>query len=239
MLDLVFLVLMIIVLLKSLKGEVHELLCNIATVVGIIAALIGIVSSFFSKAGDSFGMGILNILVLLIAVVLKPVAKHFARLYQNKIDEQVRLYNEEVERVQANFNRPVARDNSYINISAEQQPASSQENPTASFVQNASGFPQGYNGAFPENQNAATASSTVLPQNADTTANFVVADNTIFPQNVNTTSNYGTSDISIPPIDLSKPLDSGAENNFGLPYDLNAPIDLDKQIDDISPDNNK
>lgn len=236
MLDLVFLVLMIIVLTKSLKGEVNILLCNIAIVVGFIAALFGIVSSFFSTTGDSFGMGILNILVLLIAVALKPVAKHFAQLYQNKIDEQVRLYNEEVERHQANFNRPVARDNTYISNTAEQQPASTQENPPTNYVRNANDFPQGYNGAFPENQNAAAANSTVLPQNPDTTANFVVADNTVPTQNVNATANFETADNSIPPIDLGNPLVSSAENNYGLPYDLNAPIDLDNKIDDISPD---
>lgn len=211
MLDLVFLVLMIIVLMKSLKGDLNILLCNIAAVVGFIAGLVGIVGSFFSQEGNSFFIGLLNILVIIIAVILKPVAKYLVRAYQNQIDEQVRLYAKEVERAQANFNRSAPRDNTYINNPAEQQPASSQENPTANFAPTANGFPQENSGAFHGSQNIAAAKSFVFPQNANTAAN---------PESV------------VPTTDSN----SGVVNSCDLPSDLNVPIDLGKKIDDIPPD---
>ncbi len=108
MLDLVFLVLMIIVLRKSLKGDFNLLMCNIATVVGVAAAIIGIISEFFSDSSMSGFMGVMNIFVLIIAIVLKPAAKHFAKLYQDKVDEATRAYYEEEENAKDNFFRKPA-----------------------------------------------------------------------------------------------------------------------------------
>ncbi len=113
MLDFVFLVLMVIVILKAIKGDYNELLCNISLVVGVLAGILGIISAIFNDFSDF--MGVLNVLVILIAFLLRPVAQHFAQLYQNKLDEQRRIIEQEIERAQANYHRPHPRDNSYVN----------------------------------------------------------------------------------------------------------------------------
>ncbi len=151
MLDLVFLVLMIITLVKAIKGDYSELLCNISLVVGILAGIFGIISAFFGNISESFSMGMLNILVIIIAFALRPAAKHFAQLYQNKLDEQQRLIEEEIERARANNQRGFTRDASYIN--AEPSPH------TNSGVQGAvQSMPTinsfGANGAVPDNQSS-------------------------------------------------------------------------------------
>lgn len=122
MLDLLFLVLMIITLVKAIKGDYNETLCNIALVVGIIAAVLGMISALFGNTANAFSFGMLNILVLAIAVALRPVAKHFAKLYQDKLDEQIRIIEEETKRVNENIERPVTRDASYI-IENDETPA--------------------------------------------------------------------------------------------------------------------
>lgn len=121
MLDLVFLVLMVIVIVKAIKGDFNELLCNIALVVGVIASVLGMINAFFSRQGDPTTQGLANLLVFLIAFALKPVAKHFVKLYDNKIEEQRRIIEEETERIHANFNRPQLRDASYINADPASQ----------------------------------------------------------------------------------------------------------------------
>jgi len=60
-------------------------------------------------------MGMLNILVIVIAFILRPVAQHFAQLYQNKLDEQQRLIEKEIEHARANYQRGFVKDASYIN----------------------------------------------------------------------------------------------------------------------------
>lgn len=114
MLDLIFLVLMIIVLVKAINGDYNETLCNVAIVVGIIAAILGIISALFGNSIDAFSGGMLNILVIIIAAALRPVAKHFAKLHQDKLDEQIRIIEEETKRITENTERPVTRDSSYI-----------------------------------------------------------------------------------------------------------------------------
>lgn len=92
MLDLVFAVLMVIIIVKANKGEVNDTLCNVALVVGVLAGILGLVQAFFLK-GSSFWA--LNIVVMLFAFVLKRVAEHFAKLYNQKKEE----FEEEYRRV--------------------------------------------------------------------------------------------------------------------------------------------
>lgn len=83
MLDLIFAVLMIIIIVKANKGEVNDTLCNVALVIGVLAGILGLVRAFFIPGDGVFW--ILNIIVMLFAFVLKRVAQHFAKLYDDKI----------------------------------------------------------------------------------------------------------------------------------------------------------
>lgn len=99
MLDLIFAVLMIVIIVKANKGEVSETLCNVALVIGILAGVLGLVQAFISKGSSNFW--ILNIIVMLIAFVLKRVAQHFAKLYNNKkldIETEYRIARERCSR---------------------------------------------------------------------------------------------------------------------------------------------
>ena len=96
MLDLIFLILFIIIIVKANKGEVNEIMCNVALVIGVLAGILGLVQAFFIK-GDNI-LWILNIIVMLIAVVLKRAAYHFAKLYRDRIDELDRRYRQSMER---------------------------------------------------------------------------------------------------------------------------------------------
>ncbi len=250
MLDLVFLVLMIIVLLRSLKGDFNLLMCNIAVVVGVVAAIVGIITAFFSDGANSNILGFLNIFVLIIAFLLNPVARKFAKLYQDKVDEATRSYFEEEENVKENFFRKTASENAYLHAA---------ERGTAPSNAQTGRSQQGYNGgmannaAFPQNGNTAAnpmaANNAVFPQNGNSAANPMAANSAVFPQNGNpAASPMAMSDanspkmegISLPPkTTAAPPSEPDADNNYGLPYDLSAPIDLDRGIDDISDDNRK
>ncbi len=153
MLDLVFLALMIITLVKAIKGDYNELLCNISLVVGILAGILGIISAFFGDVSESFLMGLLNILVIVIAFVLRPVAQHFAQLYQNKLDEQRRLIEEEIEHARANSQRGFVKDASYINAEPYSNADSGAQSSAVPGNQNANGF-GAQSSAVPGNQSA-------------------------------------------------------------------------------------
>ena len=84
MLDLIFLALLIIVIVKSMNGVFLDTLCNIATVVGIIAAIVGLVTAFFQSASSDSAPLFLNIFVLLFAVLLRKIAQQFVKLYEDK-----------------------------------------------------------------------------------------------------------------------------------------------------------
>ncbi len=232
MLDLVFLVLMIIVLLRSLKGDFNLLMCNIAVVVGVVAAIVGIITAFFSDGANSNILGFLNIFVLIIAFLLNPVARKFAKLYQDKVDEATRSYFEEEENVKENFFRKTASENAYLHAA---------ERGTAPSNAQTGRSQQGYNGGM--------ANNAAFPQNGNTAVSPMAANNAVFPQNGNpAVSPMAMSDanspkmegISLPPkTTAAPPSEPDADNNYGLPYDLSAPIDLDRGIDDISDDNRK
>ncbi len=92
MLDLIFVVLMIVIIVKANNGEVNDTLCNVALVIGVLAGIFGLVQEIFNP-GYIWG---LNILVMLFAFVLKRVAQHFAKLHNDKIaqiEEEYRKAN--------------------------------------------------------------------------------------------------------------------------------------------------
>ena len=84
MLDLIFLVLLVIVIIRAMNGIFHEALCNAATVVGIIAAIVGFVTAFFQTVSSNRAPLFLNIFVLLFAVLLRKIARQFVKLYDDK-----------------------------------------------------------------------------------------------------------------------------------------------------------
>lgn len=235
MLDLVFLVLMIAVLLKSLKGDFNLTLCSVATVVGVIAAIVGIITAFFSNEANSYGLGFLNILVLIIAFLLKPAAKHFAKLYQNKIDEETRSYFEAEQHAKDNFFRKAASENAYMHA------AERGTNPPDANMHT--------NGAFPQGNNDGMANNQAFLQTGSSAASPTAANNAVFPQNANpAASPMAASNADSPKMEgisplprtaAAQPTDLGADNNYGLPYDLSAPINLDRGIDDDISDKNK
>lgn len=77
---------MIISLTRSLNGEFSDTLCYITMVIGILAGVLGMISSFFSNSQNSTCLGILNLFVLLIAIFLRRFALLFVKLYNDKID---------------------------------------------------------------------------------------------------------------------------------------------------------
>ncbi len=94
MLDLIFVVLMIVIIVKANNGEVNDTLCNVALVIGVLAGILGVVQTIFSSNGNSLWG--LNILVMLFAFALKRVAQHFAKLHNDKIaqiEEEYRKAN--------------------------------------------------------------------------------------------------------------------------------------------------
>lgn len=95
MLDLIFLVLMIIVIVQANNGKVNDTLCDVALVIGILAGIFGLVQAFFAK---NSGFWILNIIVMLMAFVLKRVAQQFAKLHNQKIEAIQEEYRKGVER---------------------------------------------------------------------------------------------------------------------------------------------
>lgn len=91
MLDLAFLILLIYIMYKANHGEVNDTLCNVATVIGILAGVVGLVVIFFNTKS---GLWILHLVVVLMAFFLKRWAKKFAELYNNKIEENLRREEE-------------------------------------------------------------------------------------------------------------------------------------------------
>lgn len=84
MLDLVFLIIMIITLVRALNGKYSETAGNFAFVIGLIASVVGLAREFIQKSGSGT-MVLLNILILLIAFVLKPISRLLVQLYNDKI----------------------------------------------------------------------------------------------------------------------------------------------------------
>lgn len=96
MLDLVFLVLMLIVLINALHGKFKETLCSAAMVVGIIAAIIGLITAFIqNKSYDGVPIT-LNLFVLVFSVLLPKMAQRFVKLYEDKeranTEKQIKLW---------------------------------------------------------------------------------------------------------------------------------------------------
>lgn len=106
MLNLVFLILMVLVIYKALHGELADTLCNFAIAVGVIGALIGIVSAILSKSAASVAL-LLNIFVLIFAACLKLTARQFVKLYKDKEEQKA-------ERLRAEFERYVRTESNAV-----------------------------------------------------------------------------------------------------------------------------
>lgn len=90
MLDLTFLVLMIYIIVRANHGEVNDVICDVATVIGFLAGIVGLIVAFIKPdAGVLWG---LNLVVMLMACFLKKTAKRFAYLYNKNIEEKQEEY---------------------------------------------------------------------------------------------------------------------------------------------------
>lgn len=98
MLDLVFLVFLVITLFFALRGVYKETLCNIATVVGILAAVIGFVVMFLQSSSNDPAPVFLRGIEMIFAFSLRFIARHFVKLYNDKVEEEERKTNESISR---------------------------------------------------------------------------------------------------------------------------------------------
>lgn len=98
MLDLVFLVFLLITLFFALRGVYKETICNIATVVGILAAIIGFVVMFLQSSSNDPTPVFLRVIELVFAFALRFIARHFVKLYNDKNAENERKLNESISR---------------------------------------------------------------------------------------------------------------------------------------------
>lgn len=87
MLDLAFLILLLIVIARSLRGKFDKLLSDIAIVIGVLAGFLGIFISGMSNLSGSNNMIYLNVIVIIIAVGQRYAAQHLAKLYNDKIEQ--------------------------------------------------------------------------------------------------------------------------------------------------------
>lgn len=116
MLDLVFLIFLVITLFFALRGVYKETLCNIATVVGILAAIIGFVVMFLQSSSNDPTPVFLRVIELVFAFTLRFISRHFVKLYNDKIDEEQRKINESISRYtrgDQNAKPPVYNDNNF------------------------------------------------------------------------------------------------------------------------------
>ena len=116
MLDLVFLVFLVITLFFALRGVYKETLCNIATVVGILAAIIGFVVMFLKSPSNDPTPVFLRVIELVFAFTLRFISRHFVKLYNDKLDEEQRKINESISRYtrdDQNAKPPVYNDNNF------------------------------------------------------------------------------------------------------------------------------
>ena len=97
MLDLIFLVLFIVVIVRANKGMVNETLCNVALVFGVLAGAAGLIQAFFIN-GSSVPWE-LNIVIIIMAFVLKRAAYYLAKLFRDREDEDLRQYQKSTERL--------------------------------------------------------------------------------------------------------------------------------------------
>ena len=116
MLDLVFLVFLLITLFFALRGVYKETICNIATVVGILAAIIGFAVMFLKSPSNDPTPVFLRAIELVFAFALRFIARHFVKLYNDKIEEEQRKINESVSRYtreDPNAKPPIYNDDNF------------------------------------------------------------------------------------------------------------------------------
>lgn len=90
MLDLIFLVLFIYIIIRSLNGYFNDTLCNTALVIGILAGIVGI---FVANELT------LNLAVFVIAIAQKYAARYLAKLYNDKIAKAQQKLEDEIKSI--------------------------------------------------------------------------------------------------------------------------------------------
>lgn len=97
MLDLAFLILFVIIIMRSLKGYYNEALSDIAIVVGVLAGFLGIFISGMENLYGSNKMIFLNVIVIISAVGQRFAARYFVKLYNEKIEQSRQNLEKEIE----------------------------------------------------------------------------------------------------------------------------------------------
>lgn len=97
MLDLAFLILFVIIIMRSLKGYYNEALSDIAIVVGVLAGFLGIFISGMENLSGSNKMIFLNVIVIISAVGQRFAARYFVKLYNEKIEQSRQNLEKEIE----------------------------------------------------------------------------------------------------------------------------------------------
>lgn len=116
MLDLLFLIFLVITLIYAFRGVYKETLCNIATVVGTLAAVIGFVVMFLQSSSGNPIPIFLRVIELVFAFTLRFIARHFVKLYDDQIAENERKINETLSRYtreDPNAKPPVYNDSNF------------------------------------------------------------------------------------------------------------------------------
>lgn len=96
MLDLIFLIMFIVIIFRSLRGYYNEKLCKAATIIGVIAAIVGIIYGYFVPWVNS-PEPIFNVLVMGIAIAQRYAARHLAKLYNEKIEQARQALERDIE----------------------------------------------------------------------------------------------------------------------------------------------
>lgn len=97
MLDLAFLILFIIVIMRSLRGHFDEMLSNIAIVVGVLAGFLGIFVNGMVNLASSNKMILLNVIVVIVAIGQRYAAQHLAKMYNDKIEQSRQALEKDIE----------------------------------------------------------------------------------------------------------------------------------------------
>ncbi len=109
---LVFLVVFVITLTKAVRGSYSETLCNIASALGIVSSIAGLVVGFLTDMPDL--VVILYIGIMIFSFFIKRIAKQFDKVYKQKLEEELdRIAQEERRYAEENAKPPVYTEESF------------------------------------------------------------------------------------------------------------------------------
>lgn len=91
---LVFLVVFVITLIKAVRGSYSETLCNVASALGIVSSIAGLIVGLFTDMPDV--VAVLYVGIMIFSFFIKRIARQFDKLHRQKIEEELdRIAQEE------------------------------------------------------------------------------------------------------------------------------------------------